>query len=167
MPMKTKRISLAIALGLTVVVAAMLLLQHRLPDAKKETSPDVITGNASNSAPPVTSAAEEAKGRTNAANEEGYFKTITDPQSGEYVIASSDKQSVVLKDKNGKIIWSTNVAGWIKFPEHGSKEIWFIQLVTNQTGFPERCSNTVGVCVGRGSVFINIKTGEVIPGPMH
>ena len=165
--MKAKHIILAISLCASVVVATMMLVPHRSPDAKNETSPDVITGNASNSAPPVTSAAEEAKGKTNAANEEGYIKTITDSQAGEYVVASPDKQSVVLKDKNGKIIWSTNITGWIKFPEDGSKEIWSILLVTNQTGSMERFNNTVVVRVGRGIVFVNTKTGEVIPGPIY
>lgn len=165
--MKTKRITLAIVLGVIVVVAAMLLLQHRSPNTKNEISLKVITDNESNSALPVTNAVVEAKRETVAVNEADYFKTITDPQTGEYVVASSDKQSVVLKDKNGKTIWATNVTAWAPSSEYSSKEIWFIQLMTNQTGSGARFNNTIGVCVGRGSVVVDIKTGKVMPGPMH
>ncbi len=57
----------------------------------------------------ATNAAVELNGKTNVTSKEGYFKTMTDPQTGQYAITSSDRKSVVLKDKSGKVIWVTDV----------------------------------------------------------
>jgi len=167
--MKTKRISFATAICLGLAIAVMLLKQNHLPVSKKETPPNATTNNVSNSAPSVTNAVAVAKKKTDADHEEDYFKTITDPQTGEYIVANSNRLSVVLKDKNGKMIWSTNVAGWVTLPGETLEEntIWSIQLITNETGFNERFNDTVGVRVGKGIVFVNIKTGDVKPGPIY
>ncbi len=41
----------------------------------------------------------------------GFFKTITDPQSGQYAIVNSNKAIVTWRDKNGKVIWSADIVG--------------------------------------------------------
>ena len=37
------------------------------------------------------------------------FKVITDAQSGQYAVVSTDKTSVILYDKNGNVVWKTVV----------------------------------------------------------
>jgi len=43
-----------------------------------------------------------------------FFKVITDAQTGEYAAVNPDKTIVSLKDKNGDVIWATNVVMAIK-----------------------------------------------------
>ena len=80
-----------------------------------------------------------------------FFKVITDAQSGRYAVVNSDKTVVILKDKNGNIIWSTNVTSWQTEPTDGAKQIYSMKLFSNQ----------LMVQVGRGSVAIDIQTGKV------
>jgi outer membrane protein assembly factor BamB len=99
--MKTKCTIFAILLGAVILCGALFVKKHGSPIAGNEQS-----GNTNSL---LAEAATETISQTNEVNEKGYFKKITDPESGLYAIISLDKNTVSLKDKNGKSIWTVNV----------------------------------------------------------
>src|SRR5208282_1157760 len=152
MPTKTKHIILVIVLSLVVVVTAILLTQHRSSIRERETSSNVSTVGASNSAPFITNqskvaTAAEMNGKTNAGGEEGYFKTILDPQTGQYDIVNLDKQTITSEDKYGNILWVTNVSSWSLNP----RGVTIDGMSAN--------SNGLGVFLGKSVIGIDIHTG--------
>jgi uncharacterized protein YpmB len=77
----------------------------------------------------------------------GLFKTITDLQSGEYAIVSSNKRVVSLKDKRGKTIWYVDM---VKIS--GDSPIYSMVLADDK----------LKIQVGRSYFGLNKKTGKVI-----
>ena len=81
-----------------------------------------------------------------------FFRTVTDPASGEYAIANSEMDTVIARDKNGKSLWSTNVAQAIKkFPRLARRKIGGMQIYKGE----------LWVDLGRGYAVIDVKTGHL------
>jgi hypothetical protein len=107
--MKTKHITLVIALGLTIVFVALLLTQYRV-----HVSP-VITNNTSNRLPPTNAqhnvlTTTVIGGKTNTSSAENYSMKFIDPKTGQCAFVSLDRQTITLKGKNGNDIWTVNLA---------------------------------------------------------
>jgi hypothetical protein len=63
---------------------------------------------------------------------DGFFKTAIDKESGQYAIADSDRTTVSLCDKNGSVLWSTNIlAGVPRLRVVGERKIWAINVYGN------------------------------------
>jgi hypothetical protein len=176
--MKTKRlIILAIALCVGAVVTAILLEQHRSPVTGHEISSSVIADNASNSAPFITNqtkvaTAAKVNGKTNTVSEEGYFKTIIDPQTGQYAVVNLDKQTVISKDKYGNILWTTNLSLTRFALGHSGEIIGGISYHTNELWVgPGKATvihtNGLWVGLGKAAVMLDIRTGGIIYGVIH
>jgi hypothetical protein len=137
--MNTKLIIPAIALCLFVAFAATMLKQHPSPV----------------SVPFATNMATAVNGKTNAVGEEGYFKTIIDPQTGRYAIANASKEFVSLRDKNGNIIWSINLVDDLrKEPEMSGVTINSLEL----------SGDKIVVRVDRCWFILDSKTGKITGG---
>ena len=86
-------------------------------------------------------------------NPDEFFKVITDAQTGEYAVVNSDKTTVSLKDKNGNVIWATDVAREIKSdPYLSDGKIIYMQL----------SNNFLSVELGRGAVTLDKRTGKIM-----
>ena len=88
---------------------------------------------------------------------DGLFKTIIDTNSGEYVIVSPDQQTLMLKDRFHKIIWSTNVVESLKkfeFPEEKTEREKRIANV-------EMLKGEIYVHMSKDVATVNKRTGEV------
>ena len=91
------------------------------------------------------------------AGTDNLFKTIVDTNSGQYVTVTSDRKTLILKDRFHKIIWSTNVVEYLKkfeFPEeknHGEKRIANVEILKGE----------IIISVGRDFATVNKRTGEV------
>ena len=78
---------------------------------------------------------------------------ITDAQSGQYAVVNADKTTVSLKDKNGNIIWSTDVAKALKRnPALAGETIDSMTLFNNKFLWAK---------LGLDSASLNLQTGEV------
>ena|SRR5882724_908194 len=82
-----------------------------------------------------------------------FFKVITDTQSGKYAVVNADKTIVTLKDKNGSVIWSTNVAKYFETNSLvlGERKIYSIQLFKNQ----------LAAQFGRAWANVDIQSGKI------
>jgi hypothetical protein len=160
--MKTKHlIILAIALCVGAVVTAILLEQHRLPVTP------AITNNASNSLPPANPqpkaiASTEISEKTNTPNAEGYSMKLIDSKTGQCAFVGLDEHTITLKDKNGNVLWTVNLANEAS---KAGLPIGHIQGMEFDDG---RISKQTGldVSMGRASFFIDIPSGRV-SGAMH
>jgi hypothetical protein len=171
---------LLVCLGLVATVAIFLIrpfyspISHRIPSDSEINNAQNITQHSKNQ-PEVVDAKEKTdEGITNQQlekqfskmvftntlletnqriNESVLLKTTIDLQSGQYAVVSPDKQTVMLKDKNNNIIWSTNVLTICgTAPISGGREISAMKLV----------GNSLWVTIGRHSyVYIDIPTGKV------
>lgn len=84
--------------------------------------------------------------------DEGWFKTIIDPKSGQYVIANASRQILMRKDKFGNNVWSTNVVMALKdlvYPDE--------PRITNV----EFTNGDIYVSVGRTFGTVDKRTGSV------
>ena len=82
-----------------------------------------------------------------------FFKTITDAQTGQYAVVNSGKTVVSLKDKNGNVIWITDVAkSWEKYSFiMGERKIYSLKLLNKK----------LAIQFGRAWGSLNIQTGEL------
>jgi hypothetical protein len=82
-----------------------------------------------------------------------FFKVITDAQSGQYAVVNADKTIVTLKDKNGGVIWSANVAKYFETNSLvlGERKIYSMQLFKNH----------LAVQFGRAWASIDIQSGKI------
>lgn len=143
--MKTKRslIILAICLGL---IAVAVIIKVWLPAIHTEHNTVSTSG--------TSDLIVKTNARSNAAsNGGGFFETITDAQAGQYAVVNSDKTKVILKDKNGKVIWVTDVMATMqpKMRQGWGNEISYLQLF----------SNRLVVSVGPATAVIDKETGKV------
>ena len=158
--MKAKRITLVIVLGLTIVVAT-LLLHHRSRVAP------AITNNASNSMPPANPqpkavASIEVGGKTNALGAEGYSMKLVDPNTGQCAFVALDEHTITLKDKSGNVIWTVDLA---KEGARMGLPLWHIQGMQFDDGTISKQPG-LDVSMGKSSFFIAIPSGKV-SGAMH
>lgn len=102
-------------------------------------------------APPVNIIVtnQTADNPTNTLNDAGcFFKTIIDNKSGQYAIVNPDRRIVLLKNKDGSVIWSAVVVA------PGESEIGVLIFEKNR----------LFAVVGRHTYFsIDMKTGKVTP----
>lgn len=82
------------------------------------------------------------------------FKTIVDPVSGQYASVDPNREIVTLKDKSGKVLWSTNIAEVLKSIPGGRLSGRKIQRLKLQEG-------ALWADLVRGWAVIDIKTGAV------
>ncbi|HXE41439.1 MAG TPA: hypothetical protein VN516_00335, partial [Candidatus Baltobacteraceae bacterium] len=81
-----------------------------------------------------------------------FFKTITDAQTGQYAVVNSDKTVVTLKEKDGKVIWSVDMIkstkndSWYVGPQIYSLRLW---------------KNQLAVQFGKPEFYIDIQTGKI------
>jgi hypothetical protein len=90
---------------------------------------------------------------------DGLFKTVIDTNSGQYVVVGSDRQTLILKDKFNKVIWSTNVVEFLKksvFPE-GTNGVG--QSMEESIASVEILKGEIYVNVGRAFLTVNKHTG--------
>ena len=81
------------------------------------------------------------------------FKVITDTQSGQYAVVSLERENVALKDRDGKIIWSTNLVRLVENIDLvGERKINSMQLFTN----------ILVVYVGKEFIEIDVQTGTIM-----
>jgi hypothetical protein len=100
-------------------------------------------------------------GRTSAVGEEDYFKKIIDPKTGQCAIVGLDRRTITLKDKNGNVIWTVNLAN------EGDKVGLPVGNVDgDDVKFLEK-SPVLYVSTGRASFDLDVHTGKVLGGAMH
>jgi K+-transporting ATPase A subunit len=82
-----------------------------------------------------------------------FFKVITDAKSEQYAVVNTEKTIVALKDKNGGVIWSTNVAKYFETNRlvSGERKIYSMQLFKSQ----------LAVQFGRAWANIDIQSGKI------
>ena len=163
--MKTKHIILVIALGLAVVIATILLKQRPSTFSEHEMSSNIVAHNASTSIPPATNLAKVAGANmnTNSVAEEGYSLKIIDPGTGLCATVGLDKQAVILKDKNGRVIWTVNMTNHIN---ELSTHIDSLSFDGQIEGKPRRLHLIVrnGMKIGYSPFDIDLDTGNVTGG---
>lgn len=82
----------------------------------------------------------------------GLYKTVIDTNSGQYVIVSPNRQTLILKDRFDKVIWSTNVVERLKeVGVPGEKWITSVEIL----------NGVIIINVGREFATVNKRTGEV------
>ena len=143
--MKTNRplLTLAICLGL---IALALISKVWLPAMR--TAHTTASTSSANDSIVKTNA-----GSNTAGNDRSFFKTITDLQTGQYAVVNADQTKVILKDKNGKVIWTTNVMATMP-PK--MQQVW-----GNKISYLELFSNRLVVSVGRATSVIDKETGNL------
>jgi hypothetical protein len=135
-------LTLAICLGL---IAVAVIIKVWLP--AMHTEQNTVPTSSMNDSNVKTNAERNA-----ASNGGGFFKTITDAQAGQYAIVNSNKTSVALMDKSGRVIWSTNVVE--KIPpdalQHWGSEISSMKIINGE----------LIIDVGFASFSVDVKTGK-------
>ncbi len=166
--MKTKRlITLVVAICLIVVFAAMLLKQHHPPITEHETSSDATSSSsASNSAASITTQSKtavkaEVSSKTNAVSAEVFSMKIMDSKTGHCALVGLDRKTITLKDKNGSIIWTVDLAkeaskrGWqhlegIEFGAFNEKRpILWVEVVNASFELDLNTGKIIGIGGGR------------------
>jgi len=101
----------------------------------------------------TAAATTESQKLSGASNSTENFKIIIDTRTGEYVATDKKRESVVLEDREGHVLWSTNLVERAKaFPFQDAGEIDSAQdLGTN-----------IFVYVGKMFVYIDKESGKVI-----
>jgi hypothetical protein len=84
-----------------------------------------------------------------------FFKVITDAQSGRYAVLDSDK-TVILRDKNGNMIWSTNIASVLK-----TYPVYSMELNRDNILIHPSTREWDGKWVGMVTILVDKKTGKV------
>jgi hypothetical protein len=80
------------------------------------------------------------------------FKTVVDAKTGRYASANEVRDTVILRENNGTVVWSTNVVMSLpKQPEPRSTKINSIRMHKGQ----------LFVTVGKAFARIDTKTGAV------
>ena len=161
--MKTNRIILSVALCLVIGVAAILLKQYRLPITERETSDNVHASSTSNSVSVATNISAKVNDKTNVGGDEGYSQKIIDPGTGLCATVGLDKQAVILKDKNGHVIWTVNMTNHIN---ELSIHIDSLSFDGQIEGKPRRLHLIVrnGMKIGYSPFDIDLDTGNVTGG---
>jgi hypothetical protein len=159
--MKTNRIILTIVFCLVVFIAAMLAKQ-RHPTVKLPSN--VSGGIATNSGRPTTNQIQvtEANVNTNAASEKDYFKKIVDPETGQYAIIGLDKLTVILRDKDGRVIWNVNLSN-----EMSGLEYSIEQHLSGGYFYKSKSLSVLSLEIGTSSVFLDIHTGKSAGAILH
>lgn len=153
--MKTNRLCLVVTLGLAIVFVIGILAMRLISPQKNNSAPSHSEQGDITNIQLVAKNSTVTNENTKKINEtDGFFKTIIDTQSGQYAVVNSDKQTVTSKDKNGKIIWSVDVAK--SFPDSsgfmpGQRKIYSMALF----------SNLLVVDIGRATVVIDKQNGKV------
>ena len=102
--------------------------------------------------PPVVTASNLETNDDSANATNGLYMTITDQQSGQYAVVSTNREIVTLKDKSGKMLWESNIVQAIgNEPLSGERKIRGMQLFKGD----------LWVSVGRGYAIVDIKSGRV------
>jgi hypothetical protein len=114
--------------------------------------------------PTATNIASDESGKSNSVNAEGRYKMTVDPQTGQYIVVGFDRQTLTSKDKDGKILWSTNVCqSELARAVERSDYISSIGIITNRSEF--QLHVRLGYSVS--SVEVDIRTGKVTPGAIY
>jgi hypothetical protein len=150
--MKTNR-PFIISLICLCLIGVITIVKMRLPLQTVELH--VVTTNETN-----TGAETLGKG-------DGFFKTITDEISGQYAIISLNKRVVMLKEKNGRVIWSADIitpiekdSGFIT----SNHTICSMHLATNDVICGQVVSNQLVIKLEAGTLIIDKQTGKEIIG---
>jgi hypothetical protein len=102
--------------------------------------------------PPANAMTEKEEHVAKAIETNGYYLTIVDEALGDYAVVSTNRESVILRDKAGKVTWTANVVKDLeKLPLSGERKISSLEMVNGEL---------IGR-VGRGYVRIDKKTGHV------
>jgi hypothetical protein len=96
---------------------------------------------------------------TNAVGEKGYFKTVIDPETGQYVIVNLDKQTVTSKDKNDNVLWAVNVPR--------SESALGLPFGDIQNLLVDKKTLVLWVQAGKSSLVVDVHTGKVTRGAIH
>jgi len=136
MNMKTKYLTLV-----QPVIASLLSIQ-------------LLLSMSTSAAPSAMEAARTASTTlpANMADTNEFFSTVIDNASGHYAIVRSDRVTVDLRDKSGKVIWSTNVVAGLKnIPISGEKKVNSMEMINNK----------LVITVGRGYASLDKKDGAL------
>ena len=83
-----------------------------------------------------------------------YYKTTIDLQSGEYVVVNAEKQLVALKNKEGLVVWTNDVARTMEqstMHNLGPKEISSLKIV----------GNDLVITFGNAFLVMDKRTGKI------
>ena len=115
--------------------------------------------------PPATNATSDASAKTNAVAEERYFKKVIDAESGLCAIVGLDKNTITLKDKNGRVIWTLNLTN--AEPMMPSGGIYDLSFFGQFEGKPHGLFGRDSLGWGNGAYmtfYIELDTGKVTGG---